>query len=294
MKKSTLLFFFLCFSASLLAQDIIITKDNVRIEAKVLMEYEAVIKYSLFNTLTDSTYLIPKAKINTITYENGKVVSYEDIDFRAPNVTNNNKTTKKTEKNFRIGAQFGYGYRFERGFNEHWRDYHGMKQYLFNLKNGVSFGADLTYYFGKYMGAGIKYNGIYSQAKLPKKIFSDTPYDWFVFRTSEKVNIHYIGVFYAVRYFIIPHKHCIFLNAGVGYIGYRNKVNNMVKNFNSFETISETLTENTLAFSAEIGHDFLVTKSLAIGLQVSTVIDLLNDNINGSHLDITFGLRFWK
>lgn len=190
----------------------------------------------------------------------------------------------------RFGAQFGYGYRFERGFNEHWRDHHGVDCYLFKLKNGVSFGADITYYFSKYMGAGIKYNGIYSQAKLSKDFAIESPFDWFIIRTSEKVSIHYIGVFYAVRYFIIPHKHCIFLNAGVGYIGYRNKL----KSLSPIGVRSEILTEGTLAFSAEIGHDFLVTKSFALGLQVSTVIDLLNNQINGSHIDVTLGLRFWK
>jgi len=67
MKKFTLVFLFLCFSTSLLAQDIILTKENERIEAKVLMEYEAVVQYKLFNALTDSIYFISKAKISTIT-----------------------------------------------------------------------------------------------------------------------------------------------------------------------------------------------------------------------------------
>ena len=64
----------------MLAQDIIITKDNERIEVNVLMEYDAVIQYRFFKTSTDSTYLIPKAKINTITYKSGKVVSFEDFN----------------------------------------------------------------------------------------------------------------------------------------------------------------------------------------------------------------------
>ena len=101
MKKFTLIFLFLCFSASLLAQDIIITKENERIEAKVLKEYEAVILYSLFNTSTDSTYLIQKAKINTITYEDGKVFSYNDIKPAASNISGNNNTSTKPEKRFK-------------------------------------------------------------------------------------------------------------------------------------------------------------------------------------------------
>ena len=87
MKKITLVFLFLCFSVSMLAQDIILTKENERIEAKVLMEYEAVIQYRLFDAPTDSTCFIKKEKINTITYANGKVVSFEDFNSTPPKTT---------------------------------------------------------------------------------------------------------------------------------------------------------------------------------------------------------------
>lgn len=202
-----------------------------------------------------------------------------------------NVQTAKPLPKLRFGAQVGYGYRFERGLYPHDSGYPAINDYSFKLKNGVSFGADLTYYFSKYMGAGIKYSGIYSQAKLSTAVFADAPENAFCAPISEKIDIHYIGIFYAARYFVIPHKHCILLNAGIGCIKYRNKMIYFT-GFNG--TFDETLDEATLAFSAEIGHDFLVTKSLAIGLQVSTVIDLLIKRINGSHIDVTLGLRFWK
>jgi len=43
MKKLTLLSLFLCFSSCLFSQDIIITKENDTIKAKILTEYDAVI-----------------------------------------------------------------------------------------------------------------------------------------------------------------------------------------------------------------------------------------------------------
>ena len=101
MKKITLTFLFLWFSASLLAQDIIITKKNERIEAKVLIEYGDFIQYVLFNAPADTIYTVTKAKINTITYENGEVVSYKDIKPAAPDIPGNNNTTAKSEKKFK-------------------------------------------------------------------------------------------------------------------------------------------------------------------------------------------------
>jgi len=82
MKKLTLTFLFLSLSTSLLAQDIIITKDNKRIEARILREDNTVILYSLFNASADTTYLFSKKNISSITYENGKVVSFKDKEFK--------------------------------------------------------------------------------------------------------------------------------------------------------------------------------------------------------------------
>ena len=187
----------------------------------------------------------------------------------------------------RIGAQMGYGYRFERSINSVFPE---IKKYSSKLKNALSYGTDITYYFSKYMGIGVKFNGIHSEAKMSKKFFISMPYDDIIARTSEKIDMQYIGAFYAVRYFITPYKHCIFLNAGVGYNRYRNNL----QNFHPFGDISETITENTLALSAEIGYDFLVTKFLAIGLQVSTSFGLLKEHINVGYVDLSLGLRFWK
>jgi len=76
MKKIILLSSFLCFSAYLFAQDVIVTIENDSIEAKIIMTYDAVVKYELFGEQGGQTYLIPKANISTIIYENGVVETY--------------------------------------------------------------------------------------------------------------------------------------------------------------------------------------------------------------------------
>ncbi|MCL1851347.1 MAG: hypothetical protein FWF70_08120 [Bacteroidetes bacterium] len=78
MKKTFLLLSFLCFSASVFAQDVIITKENERIVAKVLKVYDAVVKYALFSDPDGETFLISKTKINTILYEDGVVETYDN------------------------------------------------------------------------------------------------------------------------------------------------------------------------------------------------------------------------
>jgi len=190
---------------------------------------------------------------------------------------------------FKFGAQIGYGYRLEPVSDPVFPE---MGNYNSKLKHSLNYGADLSYYFSKYMGMGIKYNGIYAQSTL-SKINPDSPDgDGSIVPSSEKIGIHYIGVFYAARYFVVPNKHCLFATVGTGYVRYRNKTK-----FTAFPISisgSEIFTENTAALFAEIGYNFFVTKSLAVGLQVSTSIGLLKDRANVGHVGITLGLRFLK
>jgi hypothetical protein len=72
MKKFIFLSLLLLFATNLFAQDIIITKEDTRIEAKILTVYNAVISYKLFNDPDGATYYISKNNIKTITYQNGR------------------------------------------------------------------------------------------------------------------------------------------------------------------------------------------------------------------------------
>jgi len=91
MKKLVLFFLFLSFSACLLAQDIIVTQEDKVIEAKILKIYEAVIKYALYNDQDETAYFLSKAKIKSITFENGTVEYFDEskTNTAQPNFTVN-------------------------------------------------------------------------------------------------------------------------------------------------------------------------------------------------------------
>ena len=76
-KKVIFLSIFLGFSTFLFSQDVIVTQKDERIEAKIITEYDAVIKYVLYSDPDGQTQLILKSKIKTITYENGKVECFD-------------------------------------------------------------------------------------------------------------------------------------------------------------------------------------------------------------------------
>lgn len=77
-------------SISLFAQDIIVTKDAKKIEAKILEVSKNEIKYKEFNYLDGPTFVLGVEDINTIIYANGKVELYSNND-------NNNQFAEKAE-----------------------------------------------------------------------------------------------------------------------------------------------------------------------------------------------------
>ena len=59
------------------AQDIIVTRDANRIEAKILEVSSSEIKYKEFNNQTGPTFMLTNAEISTIIYQNGTVKVFE-------------------------------------------------------------------------------------------------------------------------------------------------------------------------------------------------------------------------
>lgn len=78
MKKLFLLLFVLLMGVSASAQDIIVTKDGKKTEAKVTEVEVDVIKYKKYGDDNGPTYTIKKSDISTILYENGTVDVFKD------------------------------------------------------------------------------------------------------------------------------------------------------------------------------------------------------------------------
>ena len=71
MKKISLTFFFVIITLFCFAQDIIVTTDARRIEAKVLEVSESEVKYKETDNLEGPTFIISTNNISSIVYANG-------------------------------------------------------------------------------------------------------------------------------------------------------------------------------------------------------------------------------
>jgi len=66
------------------AQDIIVTRDAKRVEAKILEVSSSEIKYKEFNNQQGPTFVLTTNEINTIIYQNGTVKVFEHAKQAAP------------------------------------------------------------------------------------------------------------------------------------------------------------------------------------------------------------------
>ncbi len=75
---------------SLMAQDLIITRDSKRIEAKITEVSSSEIRYLEWNNQSGPVFVLRTDEINSIIYQNGNVTTFEHAATSAPTYNNNN------------------------------------------------------------------------------------------------------------------------------------------------------------------------------------------------------------
>lgn len=81
------------FASLMFAQDIIITTDSRKIEAKILEVSKMEIKYKEYNDLEGPTFILPTTDINSIIYSSGKIEAYNQIKNNPQPLVNTNTNT---------------------------------------------------------------------------------------------------------------------------------------------------------------------------------------------------------
>lgn len=103
MKQIILIVCALMASVTLAAQDIIVTKDAKKIEAKILEVSTSEIRYKELDNLDGPIFILRTDEINCIMYANGKVVLYNQSNTEEEN----NKKAKEKAEAFISGIAFG-------------------------------------------------------------------------------------------------------------------------------------------------------------------------------------------
>lgn len=109
--KFTILFAMFC--ATIMAQDVIITKESLRIDAKIEEVSAEQIKYRKANNPNGPLFIMPTNEIQAVMYENGDVQIFETSENKSKNkVARSDKQTKspkerKEHKSISVKRWFG-------------------------------------------------------------------------------------------------------------------------------------------------------------------------------------------
>ena len=209
-------------------------------------------------------------------------------------------TDSKKEKDFstyRIALQGGFSYLLEKidpDLEQVWIDLNKK------LKKGFNATAAISYYFTPYIGVGL--NGSFFSSKA-----SMTGLYWILedgtqgenFDLTEKIKFYYIAPHFAGRLPVMDNKGTVIMNASVGFAYYHDKV---------LMSTTFDVKKPTIASGIDIGYDFNIGESFAIGVMASFLIcvfkieeALVQNKVmkleepvknNMSRIDLTIGLRF--
>lgn len=176
-----------------------------------------------------------------------------------------------------------------------------MIEYQKKLKKGLNDGVDISYFYSAGNSIGLKYSHVRS---------SVSAYGTFSFddgttqsgELSDNISLLFIGPYLGMSTLGNGSKHIFSLNAGAGYVGYKD---------DACVITPYTVSGWTLGYYIGLQYDFMITKTIALGAEAAlftgTITDL-NKTENGttsklqlekgqaqgaSHLDLTLGLRFY-
>lgn len=164
-----------------------------------------------------------------------------------------------------------------------------QREFVEDLMSGTNISADVNYYFSESIGAGFKYLNFSSSTDV-----ATTPY-----RTEEfTLDIDFIGPCVSTRLLNASKKNALFLNMGIGYVGYH------------FDLNTSSIKGKTAGLLYDVGYDIGISEKMSIGLQLSYLMGQLTkyEMIQGNNkqtveleegnyeslnrLDFSVGIRF--
>jgi hypothetical protein len=294
MKNSKIKYFFVTvcltiFTMSLYAQDLIVTSENDSINCKIT------------KVKSDYIYFVCKYKEetrNTLLPVN-KVAYYQLDYYPTAEVPAEEIQAYKSYPHFKVAVSGGWGYRIAPIANDVPPEF---VQYVKGLKSGFHYNAALSYYFNKHLGIGLKYNGSHSGNEMDN-IYLINPDSTIEYgKMSDKIMINLILPYFTARFLSARNDNCLFLEAGFGYMGYRDRAT----------IVSQELTYTgfTIGLCGTVGYDFAISQDWAIGFQLSLITGSISQfKVSGSgytgtidlkqyeglsRIDLSVGLRFNK
>ena len=287
-------FIVLCLSIltiPLQAQDLIVTQEDDSLNCKITQVKADYIYFTYKYKDEIRNSLLP---VNQIVY-------YQENYYPTAEVPADKIPGYNSIPHFRIAISGGWSYLIAPVAESVSPDF---KEYIKKLKSGFHYDISFSYYFNKFVGIGCKYNVHHSSNEMGgiSLEYPDGRVEYG--KMSDNLRINFIGPFFTARFFARKTNNCLLLDAGLGYVGYRNKQAIVSHNL--------TMTGFTIGLYTGVGYDIALSQNWALGFQFSLITGVLtqykltdgiqtetvkpeaNEQEGISRINLSVGLRFNK
>lgn len=157
-----------------------------------------------------------------------------------------------------------------------------LKDYVSELKSGYHYSADVTYYLKPTWGLGVRFSQ-FKSSNSASMGGVDQMGNLVVVGMEDNITHTFIGPSVSSRYVSANTKHAFLFGIALGYLGYNNNA--------AFDGQTVKMTSGTFGSSIDAGYDFNLTKSIALGAQLSMTggtLSKMNSTIDGRQTTQTF------
>jgi hypothetical protein len=272
-------------------QDLIVTTEGDSINCKITKAEPDYIYFTFKHKGEMRNTLLSVAQVKTYTYN-----YYSNSE-----VPSESSVTNFPYPRFRAAINGGWSYRTAKITSNIPSD---LKGYVEDLKSGYHYGIDLGYFFTEHVGLGLRYSTFRTKNEIDNVYVTYPNGSSRYGKMSDDISVNFIGPLLNTRLISKNKKNGLFLNFGLGYMGYKDESELVSENF--------TIKGSTLGLCWEVGYDIGLSDKISIGFQLSLMqgvlseyeisngqqtqtIELEKDEYeNLSRIDISVGLRFNK
>ncbi|MDR1698844.1 MAG: hypothetical protein LBR75_03355 [Prevotellaceae bacterium] len=182
----------------------------------------------------------------------------------------------------RISANVGGVYRFTNATSS------GNKQIddFFNkMKIGLSFNADMTYFFSENLGAGAVYSYARYSHKINDFVYQESPNAWGddfeqpfqKGKIEDQISIQFIGPAFQYRYYTNYREDALRTHLALGYVNYHEKLYSPPRTYGNNPQLldvggNETINSGAFGIHLGVGYDFALSEKWALGIGLSALI----------------------
>ncbi len=264
------------------AQDVIVINSGDTIICNIISVETTGLLYKELDS--NETKLMPKEVVVSYEIHLDEFIPTE-VELPTFKKTPKVKRSKNRDKGAKFGLGAGYTYMLAPISSNTPKS---LESYARNTKSGYNIKVNVSHFFGRYFGLGVKYSFVQLKGEM------EINQAWWQILYKHNIKMHFAGAHFTSR-FSSKKKGVRFLpGISVGFIEYNSKMQSATTNhFNA----------RTFGLGVDFGLDLKLHRSLYFALGLDFMVAFLNENSyygsqtggnnNLTRMDVSGGLRYY-